>query len=69
MKFPQKSNYERHINRKTPCVLEEKECYDIEKKSCKYCPKVLSSVSSCQAHMTTCKYKPSEVELLKQIII
>jgi hypothetical protein len=67
--FPSKFNYERHINRKTPCVPEEKEQYDIERRSCQYCPKILSTAHTCQVHMTTCKYKPSEVEQLKQIII
>jgi hypothetical protein len=69
MEFLKKSNYDKHMNRKTPCVLEEKEKYDLDKKSCKYCPKILSTVYSCQNHMATCKYKPSEVEQLKQIII
>jgi hypothetical protein len=67
--FLKKYNYEKHINRKTPCVLEEKELYDIERKSCQYCPKILSTAHTCQVHMTTCKYKPSELEQLKQIIL
>jgi hypothetical protein len=67
--FPTKFNYERHINRKTPCVFTEKEQYDIERRSCQYCPKILSTVHCCQTHMKTCKYKPNEVEQLKQIII
>jgi hypothetical protein len=69
IEFLKKFSYDRHINRKTPCAPDEKEEYDLERRSCQYCPKVLSSVSSCQAHMTTCKFKPSEVEQLKQIII
>jgi hypothetical protein len=67
--FSKKSNYDKHVNRKTPCVPEEKEQYDIERKSCKFCPKILSTVHSCDVHMTTCRYKPNDVEKLTQIII
>jgi hypothetical protein len=69
MEFLKKCNYDKHMSKKTPCVLEEKEKYDLDKRSCQYCPKVLSTVHSCQNHMTSCKYKPSDVEKLTQIII
>jgi hypothetical protein len=67
--FTQKISYQKHLKRKTPCVPEEKEQYDLNKRSCQYCPKILATVYSCQNHMTTCKYKPSDVEKLTQIII
>ena len=67
--FSTKFNYERHVNRKTPCVPEEKEKYDLDKKSCYYCSKVLATVYSCQNHMKHCKFKPNdEIEELKQIV-
>jgi hypothetical protein len=69
LEFSKKYNYDQHIKRKTPCVLEEKEQYDVGKRSCQYCPKILSSVHGAKVHMTTCKYKPSDVEKLTQIII
>jgi glutaredoxin len=67
--FLKKSNYDQHINRKTPCILEKKEQYDLNKRSCQYCPKILASVNGAKVHMLTCKYKPSDMEKLTQIII
>jgi len=67
--FQKKCNYDKHTNRKTPCIPEEKEKYDLNKRSCQYCSKILSTVYYCQAHMVICKYKPNdEVEKLKQVV-
>jgi hypothetical protein len=67
--FFKKYCYEKHLKRKTPCAQKEKEKYDLDKKSCQFCSKVLCSVSSCHAHMTTCKYKSNdEIAELKQIV-
>ena len=71
IQFKKKYCYDRHMNRKTPCVLEEKEKYDFERLCCQHCSKVLATVYSCQNHMRTCKYKPSELDEiaeLKQIV-
>jgi hypothetical protein len=67
--FDQKSHYTVHINRKKPCVPEEKEQYDVICRTCEYCPKVFSAVCAKKTHMIKCKYKPSEIEELKQIIV
>jgi hypothetical protein len=66
--FPKKSNYDRHINRKTPCVLEEKEQFDINKRTCEHCVGLYSSVQALKIHMSTCKLKPTGDDELKQII-
>jgi hypothetical protein len=67
--FPQKYNYDRHVNRKTPCVAEEKEQFDIDKRTCSYCCEIYSSPKAVKVHMTTCKYKPTPDEELKQFIV
>jgi DNA repair exonuclease SbcCD ATPase subunit len=70
IEFQKKSNYDRHINRKTPCILEEKEQYDIGKRTCLHCEVLYSSVQALKIHTSTCKFKPTDEEDdLKQIII
>jgi hypothetical protein len=67
--FLKKYCYEKHLIRKTPCVPKEKELYDLNKRSCQFCPKVYSAVYTCQVHMKTCKYKSNdEIAELRQIV-
>jgi hypothetical protein len=67
--FTKKYNYDQHVKRKTPCGLDEKEEYELGKRSCQYCPKVLASVHGAKVHMTSCKYKPNDVEKLTQLVM
>jgi hypothetical protein len=72
--FSQKSNYDRHVNRKTPCIAEEKEQFDIDKRTCGYCCELYSSPKTVKVHMNICKKKPLEIQLtkdeeLKQLIV
>ena len=69
MKFNQKSNYERHINRKTSCIKEEKYEQDIKKRTCEYCCKVFSDIRCVTRHIKSCKEKPSKEDELKQLLI
>jgi hypothetical protein len=69
--FEKKYNYEQHLKRKTPCIPEEKEEYDFDKRRCRHCPKILSSVYCAKIHMKTCKYKhdkPDKIEELTKIV-
>jgi hypothetical protein len=63
--FHQKSNYTKHVNRKSPCVPEEKEQYDINKKTCEYCEELYSSATAVKIHMNVCKKKPLENQPVK----
>jgi hypothetical protein len=56
------------MNRKTPCVPEEKEQFDIDKKTCKWCDEIYSSPKAVKIHMTTCKCRPAQEDELKQLI-
>jgi chromosome segregation ATPase len=62
--FSKKSNYLKHINRKTPCVLEEKEQFDLNKRTCEHCEELYSTVRSMKVHMSTCKKKPPEEQII-----
>jgi hypothetical protein len=66
--FPKKYNYDKHMNRKTPCIPEEKEQYDINKRTCPHCEDMYSSPQYLKTHMLTCKFKPTGEDELKQII-
>ena len=57
MNFSQKSNYDRHINKKIPCVKEEKTLYDIQNRTCIYCQKIFSQKRCLIQHYKTCKNK------------
>ena len=57
MEFNQKSNYERHINKKIPCVEEEKTLYDIQNRTCIYCQKLFTYKKNLTRHIATCKFK------------
>jgi chromosome segregation ATPase len=63
--FSQKSNYDKHMNRKTPCVAEEKEQFDLNKRTCEYCKDTYSSANATKVHMNICKKKPTENQLIK----
>jgi hypothetical protein len=60
--FHQKSNYEKHMNRKSPCVPEEKIQFDIDKRTCEYCKELYSSTKAVKVHMNICKKKPLGTE-------
>jgi hypothetical protein len=71
--FYQKSNYEKHLQRKTPCTEEEKIKYDIKKRTCEYCNEIYSTTNAVKVHMKICKQKLLKIEEtepnLKDIII
>ena len=67
--FNQKSNYDRHINRKKSCVSEEKTLQDIHNTTCEFCSHVFSQLSALKKHKNICKEKPTEMEELKTIMI
>jgi hypothetical protein len=67
--FSRKSSYDRHMNRKSPCVEEEKEQFDINKRTCTYCCEIYASVKGVKVHMTTCTKKPTKDDELKQLIV
>jgi molybdopterin converting factor small subunit len=64
-KFSQKFNYDRHMNRKSPCTPEEKEQFDLNKRTCNHCCEIYSSPKAVKVHMNICKKKPSEGQLIK----
>jgi DNA repair exonuclease SbcCD ATPase subunit len=63
--FSRKSSYDKHMNRKSPCVLEDKKQFDLNKRTCPYCEELYSTVRSAKVHMTTCRKKPSEDQLIE----
>jgi uncharacterized coiled-coil protein SlyX len=63
--FPKKYNYDKHMNRKTPCVKEEKEQFDINKRTCKYCIEIYSSFKYLKIHLLSCKKKPPDEQLIE----
>jgi hypothetical protein len=67
--FDTKSHYNRHINRKTPCDLTEKNKQLKEKSKCTYCFDFFSTPQSTKRHMDTCIKKPTNEEKLTQIIV
>ena len=67
--FDKKYCYNRHINRKTSCVQDEKDQQIIEKRTCQYCDKIFAQPYILRHHLEKCKQKPSEVSELKQIIL
>jgi hypothetical protein len=67
--FLKKFNYERHINRKTPCMPEEKKQLEIDKCTCIHCTEIYSSVKALKVHLTTCKFRPSGEDELKQLVL
>ena len=69
MRFNKKSNYDKHMNRKTPCIEAEKKSYDESKRTCKYCNCMFARPQTLRNHLNICKMKPTEAEELKQIII
>jgi hypothetical protein len=66
--FKAKGDYNRHINKKIPCDKEERELYDIQKRTCIYCSFISADICCSTRHMKICKFIPSETEQLKQII-
>jgi hypothetical protein len=61
--------YNRHKNKKFPCVPEEREKLDIENRMCLHCKHVFSTHYILVNHLPNCKLKPTETEELKQIIL
>ena len=57
--FKYKSDYERHLNRKIPC-LAEKDKDTIESRTCNYCDKIYSRIDSLERHITVCKTKKEQ---------
>lgn len=69
-KFDQKNRYVEHMNRKTPCDNIGKQQYDINKRTCPKCDKILSSVCAMKTHLKTCKKQASsEIEELKKLLL
>jgi hypothetical protein len=68
VKFKKKCDYIRHLDKKIPCGKEEKEQYDINKRTCPHCIELYASPKSLGQHLLICKKKPSETDELKQII-
>jgi chromosome segregation ATPase len=63
--FSKKSTYVKHMNRKTPCIEEEKEQFDINKRTCPHCEEIYSSPKAVKVHMNICKKKPPEEYLIE----
>ena len=62
--FKYQSHYERHLNRKTPCKVEEK----VPKESterCKYCKKGYMKGRALQKHEKQCRFKDDDVRALE----
>jgi len=53
--FNRLSSYEKHLNKKTTCNVIKREQNDIDKRTCQYCKKILSSTSRLKTHIETCK--------------
>jgi hypothetical protein len=66
--FLKKGDYTRHINKKIPCGKDEKEQYDINKRTCTWCQELYADSRYLDRHVQICKKKPTETEELKQII-
>jgi chromosome segregation ATPase len=63
--FSKKSNYLKHLNRKTPCVPEEKEQYDLNKRTCEHCIKTFANTNCLTLHKNICKKKPPKEQLIE----
>jgi len=61
--FKYKSDYERHINRKTPCNENDLLLFIQKKKTCRYCNKVFKRADSIPDHLTICKVKLEDDKL------
>ena len=61
--FKYKSDYERHINRKTPCNENDLLLLIQKKKTCQYCNKVFKRADSIPDHLTICKIKLEDDKL------
>jgi hypothetical protein len=66
--FPSLYYYNRHINRKTPCIKEEYDQQKKDEKTCEWCCEEYSRPYTLKIHMAKCKKRPSETDELKQII-
>jgi hypothetical protein len=66
--FKKKCDYDRHLIKKIPCGKEEKEQYDIAKRTCLHCKELYASPKSLVQHLPVCKKRPNENDELKQII-
>jgi uncharacterized C2H2 Zn-finger protein len=66
--FKTKYDYNRHVNKKIPCNKDEKEQYDIVKRTCQHCMELYANPQSLGKHLPICKMRPNENEELKQII-
>ena len=67
--FNRKSNYEKHMTRKTPCEKDKNEKYHNDKKTCIHCNKMFSKASIALSHQKKCSHKPSEIEELQKTIL
>jgi hypothetical protein len=67
--FKSNCDLTRHLNKKIPCGKEEKEIYDIIKRTCQYCEVLYADVKGVGKHMKICPLRPNETDELKQIIV
>jgi hypothetical protein len=67
--FLKKFNYERHMDKKIPCLPEEKKQLEIDKCTCIHCTEIYSSVKALKVHWKICKFRPSAEDELKQLVI
>lgn len=55
--FKYKNDRDRHLNKKIPCLNNEKEQYKIQKKTCNFCGKMYTRSDSVLRHLETCEKK------------
>jgi hypothetical protein len=63
--FPDKTNLERHKNRKTPCIIRDVDPADVANPNrCIYCNKLFCKPSNLNRHHATCKVRNGGMQIL-----
>ena len=66
--FRDDNDFQRHKNRKTPCLANELKLEDKNKPHCIYCNRIFTKVSSLNRHFNRCPIKNGGVEILTRKI-
>jgi hypothetical protein len=68
--FKHPAQYERHKNRKTPCLIREiSPEKKLDPKRCIYCNKILSTIFNLNKHLKTCKIKNGGTDILVDKVV
>lgn len=61
--------YQRHLNNKTTCDPIKKEELKINKLTCQYCKKILSSKTRLNGHIEICKEKQGQMSQMIELLV